>query len=434
MEAMIGTKSLIRSGIGVASLTGLELALGLLAAIVLARAIGAEGLGTYTLVLAVVVLTGLLVEFGLPSLVIREIAHHDSIAEVAVVKGILLYSLLVIILMSAIVIPLVISVGPHLVPGITADEPQLLPIAAALIPLSALSTTIGAALSGKQLVVLGMVPQRFIRPATFTIALIAASTLEPGWLTPFRAVVLQVMAATAALSVSVVQLIRHFSSALRQVETQIAWRAWSLAMLRLGLTNGIRLAEGQILLLVTGALASAETVGFLRVAQRGAGLVALGTSIAVSVASPRIARLNADGQLAHLQRLLTLVARASIGVAIMGFLVFAFGGGHLLEILFGVEFIPAWSALVILSAAEISRAIFGLGGVLLNMLRYENVTMVGLLLSLAVSSSTAIMLTPHYGAVGAAWGMFLGVTAVSALLRYMVKRTLNLETSVIGGR
>ncbi len=423
---------LIRSSAGIGGLTFAELALGLVAAILLARALGAEGLGTYSLALAAVVLAGLPVEFGLPTLVMREIAHHDIDHDSGLVKGVLIFAVAVIALMSAVIIPLALLFGDALAPGLEGAESAMVPVAVGLIPLSALGKTIGAALAGKQRVVIGTLPQKLVRPGAFAIMLGTVSMVEPGWLTPVRAMGLQLAAAAAAVAFGGLYFVHLFSGVLRRSRTSISWRAWGVAMLRLGLSNGIRLGQGQVLLLLTGALSGAENAGLLRIAQRGAGLVSLGTAIAIVAAAPLVARLNAEGRHVRLQRLITQVARAGTAVALIVLIGFVLGGHWLLDTLFGAEFLAAWSALIILSLNEMTRALFGPGAMLMNMVRREGVTAAGFVISLAVSTSTAIALIPAYGTDGAAWGMFLGVAGMSVFLWQKARRNLKLDPAVIG--
>ncbi len=91
-------------------------------------------------------------------------------------------------------------------------------------------------------------------------------------------------------------------------------------MFRFGLSNSLRLGQGQILLLMTGALSSVENAGLFRIAQRGTGLVGLGATILVISSAPRFARLDAEGLHARLQRLLTQIARADSALALIGLL------------------------------------------------------------------------------------------------------------------
>jgi len=228
------------------------------------------------------------------------------------------------------------------------------------------------------------------------------------------------------------QLARHFPDVRAARPMAVPWRGWGAATLRLGLINGLRLAEPQFLLLLTGLFASIESVGLLRIAQRGAALASIGVSIAVIVAAPEFARLNGAGQRDRLQRLLTRVARAGALASGAGVLL-VLGAGHwILGSFFGPEFVAAWTALLILASAEMVRAVFGPAAVLLNMLRHEGVTALALCLSATASAVVAWVLIPSIDASGAALGSLFGVTLASVLLWWHGRRAVALETSVLG--
>ena len=424
--------SLLRSSAGIGGLTSVELVLGLLTAILLARDLGAEGFGTYSLALAAVILAGLPVEFGLPTLVTREIAYDSAGQESGVAKGVVIFAATVIVFTSAVIVTVLLVFGDTLAAGLDRSVRPILPIAVLLIPVSALCNMLGGALVGMQRVVIGNMPQKLVRPGIFALALGAASVLDPGWLTPTRAMVLQLIAATVALMFAGFCFVRHFADLLRRHDAQISWRTWTASMFRLGLSNSLRLGQGQILLLVTGALSSVENAGLFRIAQRGAGLVGLGAMILVISSAPRVAKLDAEGQHARLQRLLTQIARGGAVVALAGLVCYVFSAHWLLATFFGAEFGAAWSALLILTVAETLRVAFGAGGMLMNMLRHEGVTALGNSISFVIATSIAAALIPVYGVDGAAWGMFFGILARVLFLRHEARRRLRLDPAAFG--
>ena len=422
----------MRNFAGVGGLTGIDLGLGLLIAILLARALGVEGLGIYSLALATVTIAGIPVELGLPNLIMREIAHCEIDPESGAVKGVLIFATVVIVMMCCIVIPPMLMFRGALVPGDELTRNAMLPTALGLIPLSAFGKAIGAALAGKQRIISGLVPQRLVRPGIFAIILVAVSLIEPGWLSPVRAMALHLVAASVALAVGGLLFTRHFMASLRRHRTSISWRVWALATLRLGVSGGIRVGQDQILLLLTGALSGAENVGLLRIAQRAAGLVGLGTTIAYVAAAPHIARLNAEKQHDRLQRLLRLIARASCLVAALVLVCFIFAGNILLDVLFGADFVGALGAIVVLAATELTRAMFGPGIVLMNMARREGTAAVGFAILLVVSTSVGWTLIPVYGAIGAAWGTCAGVTVMAVFIWHKSRQMLFLDPSAFG--
>lgn len=422
----------VRSIAGVGGLTGAELALGLFTAILMARELGAAGLGAYSLALAVAILAGLPVELGLPNLVTREIAHSGVDPDSGVAKGVMVFSVSIILVMSAVIVPLALVYGEQLTSGLEGIDQTILAFAVLLIPVNALCNVIGAALAGKQMVVIGSAPQKLVRPGVFAVALGVVSVAEPGMLTPARAMALQLAAAAVGLTFAAVCFLRHFPEMWRWRPARIPWRTWSRAVLRLGISNGIRVAQGQVVLLLIGAQTSVENAGLFRIAQRGAGLIWLGSAVLMISSAPRVARLNAEGRHARLQRLLTQIARAGSGAALVGFICYVVAGHWLLATLFGSEFVAAWSALVILAMTETLLAAFGPGAMLMNMLRHEGITVLGLSIALVVSTLIAAALIPIYGASGAALGTFFGSVTMAVYLWHKARRILDLDPSVMG--
>jgi O-antigen/teichoic acid export membrane protein len=423
---------LVSSSAGAAFLTFADLILGLVVAVLLAQSLGVAGLGAYSLALASVVLAGLPVEFGLPTLIVREIAGDAGKPKPGAVKGVLVFAITVIGIMSTVVIFLALTLAETIVSGMDATARAMLPVAVAVVPLSALCNLFGFALMGRQKVALGMMPQRLIRPGLFALLLGGAAIVEPGWLTPVRAMGLQLCAVGAAMAFGAFHFWRQFAPVLSGTPAAIAWRPWCGAMLRLGVSTGIHLAQAQVLLLLTGLLGGAEAAGLLRVAQRGAALASLGVGIVTTAISPQLARLHAEDQRDSLQRLLIQGARASGAMAAAVLVCFLFGGVWLLGTVFGAEFVAAWGALIILTATEAARAQLGLGTALMNMVRREGVTAAGYSISLAVSMLGAVVLIPSYGVGGAAWATSFGLMAMSVYIWRRAWRDLGVNPAVIG--
>ncbi len=210
------------------------------------------------------------------------------------------------------------------------------------------------------------------------------------------------------------------------------WRTWFAAMLRLGFAHGMLRAQPQLLLLLTGVIASAEEVGLLRVAQRATELVGTASGIVINAAAPRVSSFHAGGEHGRLQRLVTLVARFSFGLSLVGLAVYLVAGHWLLTQLFGVGFAAAWGAMIILTLGVAVRTLFGPGPMVMNMLRREGLTMMGFAASLGISLGLAILLIAPLGATGAACATALGQVSMTAFLRYRARRDLGVELSVLG--
>ena len=423
----IRRSGMVRSAFGLGGLTVVEMGFGLVTAILLARELGLEGFGIYSLVLAAVAILGLPVGFGLPGLVTREVAHAGAEADDGVAKGVIVFAVTVIVVMTAILLSLVFLADATALLGLDAAERAIAPLAVLIIPVNAIKGTLGAALTGRQRVVLGALPERLVRPGAFAFAIAAVIVIEPGWLTPARAVALQLLASVLALAVAAALFARHFRGWFRAASASIAWRRWFLAILRLGASNGMIKAHPQLLLMLIGALGSLEAVGLFRVAQRGAGLVVAGSSIPTTVAAPRFASLHSQNERARLQRLVTIVARTSCAASTVGLAGYLLAGHWLLDILFGAEFLAAWGALIVLTASHAIRMFFGPGVVLMNMLRQEDVAMRGFVLSLTLSLALAFALIPPLGALGAGLSNLAGSVSMAVFLRSQSCRRFGLD-------
>lgn len=430
LAAALGTirrSRMARSAFGLGGLTVVEMAFGLVTAILLARELGLEGFGIYSLVLATIAIVGLPVGFGLPGLVTREVAHAGAAADEGVAKGVIVFAVTVIALMTAILLSLVYLADATALLGLDEAERAIAPLAVLIIPVNALKGTLGAALTGRQRIVLGALPERLVRPGAFAFTIAAVVLIEPGWLTPVRAVALQLLATGLALAVAGALFARHFRGCFRAAPARISWRRWIVAILQLGASSGMIKAHPQLLLMLIGALGSLEAVGLFRVAQRGAGLVGAASAIPTTVAGPRFASLHSRNERARLQRLITIVARTSCAAALAGLAGYLLAGPWLLDMLFGAEFLAAWGALIVLTANHAVCVFFGPGVMLMNMLRQEGVTMRGFILSRALSLAAALALIPPLGALGAALANLAGSVSMAVFLRSQARRRFGLD-------
>ena len=89
-----------------------------------------------------------------------------------------------------------------------------------------------------------------------------------------------------------------------------------------------------------------------------------------------------------------------------------------------VGFIP----LVILTLGQLANASFGSVGALLNMTGHEKDAMKGMMYSLGVNFVLAFLLIPIYGMVGAATSTAVSLMVWNMILRYYVKKRLNIES------
>ena len=139
---------LFRSGLRTAMIRAISLALSLAVSVFLARAMGAQGLGVYTMAFAAISLLGLPVHMGLPTLVTRETARAHTAQDWPVLRGIWIWATRRILWVSAVVIlgGVLITVGFSGLVDPEARDVFLLGLP--LVPLIALARARSGALQG----------------------------------------------------------------------------------------------------------------------------------------------------------------------------------------------------------------------------------------------------------------------------------------------
>lgn len=414
---------LIRSTAGSGAVQIAGMLLTFLVGVQLARGLGVEGYGIYGIALAVISLAGVPGEYGLPKLVMRDVAAAgDDRARMFSVLGWADRTGLLIGLATALVLALLaLAVG-----GLDSPVASAILWGAPIVPLVALARIRGAALQGLHHIVRGQVPFILLRPLAFAVFLFALFSLLPGAGAP-QAMALNVV--TAALAV----LLGHFwlRSRLPARTAQpgtVNGAGRLMSAMSMALADGLRLTQLQSATLLLGLLASASAVGLFRIATATVAVIALPIALINAVAAPVVARLYAEGDNRRLQHLCVRTAQLMTAAVTLLTLPLLFWGEPLIAFVFGPDYAPADTALLILAAGQIATAAFGIHGVLLNMTGYEHHATRAISWGLLTGVVLTLALVPIWGEVGAALAIITASLVWNLLTwRYAVK-LLNINT------
>jgi O-antigen/teichoic acid export membrane protein len=235
--------------------------------------------------------------------------------------------------------------------------------------------------------------------------------------------------------VAALLLQRGFTAAKRpqaSPDAQYESRDWILRALPLLLMGSMFLVNSNADILMLGTLAGSEAAGLYKAASRGAELVVF-SLMAVNVPlGPAMARLYAAGDTVLLQRTVTRWARMAFAPAAALAAMFVVWGAWFLG-LFGAGFVKdeAYTALVVLSAAQLINVGTGPVGLLLIMTKNERLAALGV--SIAAISNIVLnaLLIPHWGLPGAAVATAVSTVAWNIALVFLVFRRLNLNPTVV---
>ena len=272
-------------------------------------------------------------------------------------------------------------------------------------------------------------PDVLLRPMFYSALLFIASL----WfvpMTPALAMALGVLAAAIALIVALYMLHWSMPEEAAAAAAVVDARGWWSSALPMALTEGMRLLQSHLLILLLGVMVAMSEVGLYRVASSVMLLIAMPISLFNVVSMPVIARLYANGERQRLARMLGLVSAGMTAGVIVLSLPFLLAGQYLLATVFGPEFGGASGVLVILCLGVILNALFGANAALLNMAGHQSRVTRAALFALILLVASAPPLIAAFGIVGAAAASVISLATWNVLMWRDAMTLLSHDTSL----
>lgn len=403
--------------------------LSFIAALLLARLLGAAGYGIYSYSLAWVGLLAVPAGLGMQPLVLRLVASHRARSEWGLLRGILHRSGQLVLVSSCVVTAAAAATAPFLVSGASALATFRLGLL--LLPLVALGQARAAVLQGLERILSGQLPDLVLRPLVFLGFVLAASLSPHRALSAPEAMVYQLLAAMAALLFVAVSAHRRLPPEARSAAPEYRTRSWIQGARRLLLLALIHALNGQADLLVLGCFEDPATVGVYAAAVRcvaplGFIVIALDAAFA-----PVIARLHAIGDRRRLEEEVIRTARAALALALAAAFVILLCGRPLLS-LFGSGFERGLGALSILCLGQLAATGAGSVGTLLLMTGHEKETAIYLGGAALVNLTLNVLLIPCLGMEGAACASAVTLILLNVFLVRLAWMRLRIAATALG--
>ena len=419
------------AGSALAQATGMGLAL--LVGMLLARALGAHGLGIYSLSMSLVAVLGIPTEFGLPTYLMREVAaahvRHDWTRLRSVVawctRAILVSSIVVTVVAGGI-----LTVGT----GAISSELSLTVLAALpLVLLVALTKAREATLQGMNLQPLAQVPMLVGRPGAFLVCAAFFVFVLGYALAPAQAMLLHSLA--MLLVAGGITLLYRSQTAGRFVETEPLQSINPAEALRaafpMAMTEGLRVLNGHVAVFLLGMLATPTAVGLFKVADAICILCALPMFALNNAVGPQIARLHAAGDIARLRSLVSYVALSMAAGSVTMALPVVFFGTDILGLLFGRGFDGAQGPMIVLCAGYAICSLLGPSLAFMNLTGREQTVTRSLGVSFLANLIFGAVAVTFAGATGAALANVVGYLLWNGWLWREAKRQAGVDTSLL---
>lgn len=426
-----GLKAQMLKGAGGAAIVrAVNMVLMLISGVLLARTMGPENYGVYSFVLSLVTLLGLPTKAGLPTLLVRETARNQASQHWGLIKGLLKLSNGFVFIYSIIVAMLAASIAFYIWADKDIVQVRSFLWALWLLPIIAFEGIRTGALRGLRWVVNSQIPEQIIRPMIMIFLLCMAMLLH-NEITAIIAIQFNIAAAVVAFLLGTFLLFNALPQQAKHSKAEYNLKPWLWSLLPLSVFAGLRMLDSQTTILLLGMLGSAEEVGLFRVASTGASLVSFGLTAINLALAPQVARLYQSGDIQKLQRMITLTTRGAVAVSLPVAVVFIVWGRPLIRLMFGIEYLAAATALVVLCIGQLINASCGSVVLVLNMTGNDKATVSSAIVALVLNVILAATLIPSYGLFGAAIGYTASLIAWNIILVVVTKKKTGLKTFLI---
>lgn len=433
--ARLGLRAL-RGGIAFSTFTifGLRivfLGLSFVSGVVLARILGVEMFGHYSLALAWTGFLGVVATLGLPELITREVPARVTRGAWSSLRGLLIWSDLTILIFSTLLALIAIGVAWYFIGRGTPALFYAIAFAFASLPAYGLSRSTTSTIQGFRFPVASSLPELVVRPLVFLVLIGLLYLLYTRDLTGAGATAAFSLSRVVALVSCYVILWRMRPKRLAEARPTFRGREWLRSSLPFLAISSIYVVSAYTDSIMLGFLRSPDEVGIYSVANQGAQLILFALMAVNVIVTPEVSRLWVEGNVDHLQRVVTHAARiASVVALAIAVALIAFG--HFFLLIFGAEFTIGYGALVLLAIAQLVNAVTGLAGPILSMTGFERSTMRGFVIGACANVALNALLIPVAGVNGAALATALSIVLQNVLLARWVRAKLGIDSLPFG--
>ena len=423
--------SLVNRFLGVAGLQVISKGLVAVSGVIFARYLGPVEYGRYAYVMSIVVIAGLPVVAGLPNLLVREVANYHLVEKWGMLSGVIRWSRWHILKLSSLIVGLMI-LGFYC--GIfDSDVMELLWIAIWLIPLRGLLTQQGAILNGLRRPLLSLLPMQILSPI-IVITLVCLLIFLGVDYKSKDIILITIVASFFSFLLSLILLSLVNKKEIKKSNAQYDKKSWYASLFPLALVVIITTFNTELAVFFLGWLGGSESVAFFKVAMQATVLISLSLSSVNTVIMPNVARYFKQGDKEKTQELLTKSVRLSVFVSVPIILLLLFFGDYLINLLFGAEYVEAYSILVVLCVGQFVNIFMGSVGAVLYMTHNEKKALKSLFIALVINIVLLVLLIPSYLETGAAIATSSSMIIWNILMAKEVKILTGFKTWFSGWR
>lgn len=369
-------------------------------AVLLARALGADQFGQYTLAIATFTMIASVSKLGMDSAVVRYIAIFAGKRDDARVWGVLQ-----ITMGFAFIASILCAVGLFYLADPIANsiyrEPRLvslLQLGAVLIPITAMNAMLVGASRGFKRMHFSVIAQDIVNTLfrLVLVGLLFIVGIDAFWaLVIYGAADLLGIVILAHLLNGVFPWRRSLKSAHREIGEVLRFS------IPLFVSEILKRFRGDIQTIMLGALYAVSSVGVFTVASKINVVSRISSYSLMTSAEPAFAELHSRGDMGQMGSLYRATSRWMFVLNFPVVLMTLLFAKPILSI-FGESFVSGAPALILLSIASLINICTGLGGTMIDMTGYTKLKLVNSVTQISLFVITSLLFIPPWGVIGAA--------------------------------
>lgn len=385
----------------------------MIVAVVLARLLGAVGLGIYSLCISVSNILTLPAMLGGEQLLVREVSGYMAKEDYNKLGGILLRTGQASLIASFIVSFVAVVAGMLLF----TENRMIIPFALAifLIPLQASLRLQSSVLRGLRRLFLGQI-STIIRPLMLIILVCILFVTTERKVGPGDVISIQIVIVILLVGTSFFLIKRNLPREVYHKKPRFDTPKWIKSAVPFLLVGFTQVLHIEATIIILGIMMDVESVGLYRIAYRGASLILLVLGAVNTTIAPAISELYTKGEISDLQKIINRCMLIVLALTMPMFIALTVFGEWLIPLIFGNDFQEAYVPFVILCIGQIINVLTGPVHLIMNMIGLERSAAQIVFIATPAGLLLNIFLIPLFGLPGAAFASALSMAILNIWL------------------
>lgn len=404
--------------------------LGFLNQVILARILGAGGVGEVILAITVVRISIQIAKFGMEETMMKFIPLYIERNDTAKLKGTILFAIKFCLLFSVVFMLFVLVFSKFIAINIFHSEGliKLMPVVVIAIPAWVIRDVIGGILRGYKDAFRALIPESLISPF---VRIVVFLLLTLKGIAPFYAIIAFVAGEVLSVIVALKYLNRRMG-ALKHVRGQCEKKNIMEVAYTIIFTGMSVMLYTQADVWILGMFKSTEIVGIYGIATKLVLLVYFPMMAFAAVIPSLISSIHASGDIVELKKVVSESTRWILSTAMPIILILLIEGKYILKYFYGPEFEAGYPVLVILTVGQMIKAGAGLIGVILQMTGEHKIYMKVNIIFGILNIILNLLLVPRYGMIGAASATALCLSMVDIICIFIIHKRMSVTTLAKG--